>query len=365
MSASGMESKSTGGGENPAAGVSVSAETRPIESRLGPGPEFDLIRGFLRGRGSTGRADVRLGPGDDCAVVAGDGIVLTIDLSVEDVHFRREWMSPFDVGYRAATASLSDLAAMAARPIGVLAALALPASDREEYASEVMRGIVTAVERAEAVLLGGDVTGSRGPLVVDVVAVGEAPRPILRSGARPGDEVWVTGRLGGAATAVAALERGERPDAAAYQAFVAPVARVREAQWLAARSLPTAMLDLSDGLGGDAGHIASASEVAIVLDARSIPIHVSAAAGSPDQAVRLALSGGEDYELCFTAAPGTLQEAHEDFEAAFGVGLSLVGVVEAGDGVHLRWPDGKREALIAAGFQHFSGHVRQPGSRGS
>src|SRR5690606_40830680 len=109
MSAGAPESASTGGGESPAAGARVSEVEAAREARLGPGPEFDLIRSFLRGRTGSERPDVRVGPGDDAAVVAGDGIVLTIDLSIEDVHFRREWLSPFESGYRAVTASLSEI----------------------------------------------------------------------------------------------------------------------------------------------------------------------------------------------------------------------------------------------------------------
>src|SRR5690606_34594685 len=137
----------------------------------------------------------------------------------------------------------------------------------------------------------------------------------------------------------------------ARRALAAPVARIQEALWLAARGLPTAMLDLSDGLAGDAGHIASASGVAIVLEADAIPIH-PAAAHLPE-GLQLALSGGEDYELCFTAAPGALTSLEADFEEAFGVDLTRVGAVEPGEGVYLREADGSRSRLVAGGFQHF------------
>ncbi|HLL81306.1 MAG TPA: AIR synthase related protein, partial [Longimicrobium sp.] len=129
---------------------------------LGPGAEFDLIRRFLA-PAQAGRQDVRVGPGDDGAVVAGEGIVLSSDLSVEEVHFRRDWLGPEGIGYRAAAAALSDLAAMAARPIGVLGSLAVPARDAGDYAVAVMEGVRRAAESVGAVLLGGDLTRSPGP----------------------------------------------------------------------------------------------------------------------------------------------------------------------------------------------------------
>ncbi|HEX2188489.1 MAG TPA: AIR synthase related protein [Longimicrobiaceae bacterium] len=177
---------------------------------LAPGAEFALIRRFVP-RGQPARADVLVGPGDDCAVVAG-GIALSTDMSVEGVHFRRDWLSPREIGWRAAAAALSDLAAVAARPIGVLVSLALPAGDAGDPAVELMAGVREAAEAVGGAVLGGDVARTTGPLVVDVTVVGEARNPVLRSGARRGDEVWVTGALGGAAAAVRAWLAGGEPD---------------------------------------------------------------------------------------------------------------------------------------------------------
>ena len=244
------DSLKTGGGSDPAAGFS-SGQGTSVE-RLAGGREFDLIRRFYAGQPLSPRADVRLGAGDDCAVVAGDGIVLSLDLSVEGVHFRRDWLKPFEIGYRATTASLSDLAAMAARPIGVLVSVAAHENDADDFAVELMRGVTAAVSAVGGVLLGGDLTRSLGPLVVDVVSVGEASSPITRSGALPGDEVWVTGQLGGSGAAVEKMLAGEAPEVSALERFRAPAARVAEARWLAETGCLTAMLDLSDGLGGDA-----------------------------------------------------------------------------------------------------------------
>lgn len=322
--------------------------------QLGPGAEFDLIRRFLP-RHAPERTDVRVGPGDDCAVVAGDGIALSCDMSVEGVHFRRDWLSPREIGFRAASASLSDLAAVAARPVGVLVSLALPQADAGTHAVQVMDGVRAAAANVGAALLGGDVTRSPGPLAIDVTAVGEAPHPVLRSGAVAGDEVWVTGELGAPGLFVRQMLAGESPDAAARARFAAPAPRTREALWLAERNLPTAMIDLSDGLAGDAAHIAAASGVAVLLAPELIPVHPSVRrhAGAPDDALRLALAGGEDYELCFTAANGQVEPHVRDFQAAFGIPLSCVGRVAGGDGVWWTDAEGNRRPLGLHGYRHF------------
>jgi thiamine-monophosphate kinase len=327
--------------------------------RLGPGAEFDLIRRFLP-RHPPARGDVRVGPGDDCAVIAGDGIALSADLSVEGVHFRRDWLSLKEIGCRAASAALSDLAAVAARPIGILASLALPPADAGARAVQVMEGVRRAAERAGAALLGGDVARTEGPLVIDVTAVGEARDPVLRSGARAGDEVWVTGELGASALFVRQMLAGETPDAAARKRYAAPEPRLREAAWLAGRGVPTAMIDLSDGLAGDAAHLSAASGVAVLLAPELIPLHPSVArlAGSADEALRLAMAGGEDYELCFTAANGSTLPFQREFQEAFGVRLSCVGRVAGGDGVWWVDAEGNRRPLGLRGYLHFQGDER-------
>ncbi|MFP4624771.1 MAG: thiamine-phosphate kinase, partial [Gemmatimonadota bacterium] len=208
-------------------------------NRLGPGAEFDLIRAFLADVRGTG-PDVRVGPGDDCAIV-GEGIALSVDMTVEDVHFRRSWLPMGDIGYHAAAGALSDLAAVAARPVGLLAAVALGPGDETRAGRELMEGVVRAARDADAAILGGDVTRSPGPVALDIVAVGKVDEPVLRSGARPGDELWVTGSLGAAAAAVEAWLADRTPSAEARAAYARPAPRLREARWLAERDLPTAM----------------------------------------------------------------------------------------------------------------------------
>jgi len=324
---------------------------------LAPGAEFDLIRRFYLGGRAEPRPDVLVGAGDDCAVVAGDGIALSSDMSVEGVHFRRDWLSLREIGYRAAAGALSDLAAVAARPIGVLVSLALPSEDAGEGAVELMCGIREVTEQVGGVVLGGDTTRTTGPLVVDVTVVGEAGWPVLRSGARRGDEVWVTGELGGAAAAVRALLRGESPTPAARERFARPVPRVREALWLAERGIPRAMVDLSDGLAGDALHVSTASRVAVLLARELVPVHpaaLAAAGEDEDEALRLALGGGEDYELCFTAEMGRVPAHRAEFERETGTRLTCVGRIGGGSGVWWSDPEGRRRPLGFRAYQHFT-----------
>jgi thiamine-monophosphate kinase len=331
---------------------------------LGPGLEFDLIRRFLERSAAPG-PEVLVGPGDDCAVIAAPRVAISVDLSMEGVHFRRDWLMPAEIGYRATAAALSDLAAMAAAPIGVLASLAVPPADLPETAVRIMDGVREAVEGCGGALLGGDLVRSTGPLVLDIVALGSAARPALRSGALPGDEVWVTGELGGAAAAVTAWLGGGEPEPAARLAYARPRPRIHEASWLAEEGLLHALLDISDGIAGDLRHLAAASEVALLVDEQRIPVHPAAA--RTGDGLGLALTGGEDYELCFAAPAGAVESLVPRFVARFGLALTRIGeVLEGGtpleDGavaqsgaVFLRRASGAIERLESSGFDHFKG----------
>jgi thiamine-monophosphate kinase len=315
--------------------------------------EFDLIRRFVEGLRSPRDPRVRVATGDDCAVLDAGPLAISIDMVVEDVHFRRAWLGPEEIGYRAAAAALSDLAAMAAEPVGLVASLALPPSDAGDYAVAVMRGVREAAVAAGATLLGGDVVRSREGLVVDLCVFGHAPEPVRRSGGRPGDELWVTGLLGGAAAAVAAWESGRTPEEALRRAFARPPLRAREARWLADHADVRALIDLSDGLAGDAGHIAAASGVGAVLDGAAVPVDAAATAfaGSAEAARQLALGGGEDYELLVAGRGiGAVAEA---FRSSFGTALTRVGELVDGGGVRLRGADGGTRPLDVGGFSHF------------
>ncbi len=286
---------------------------------LGPGGEFDRIRSIWRVLGERG-----VGGGDDCALVrvGGAQLAVTCDQSIEDVHFRLGWLSPQEVGWRAAAAALSDVAAMAAAPEGVLASVAVPEEQPDSFAAELMGGVADAAESVGAKVWGGDLARSEC-VVVNVMVVGVVERPVRRKGARPGDGLWVTGRLGAPQAALAAWRAGKEPDGEARDRFVHPVPRVREAVWLAARGA-TAMIDVSDGIAGDAGHLAVASQVALSIDALSVPVHPAAARED-------ALAGGEEFELLVTM-PGGFSDA-EEFMRTFSLPLTRIGTVQSGTGV--------------------------------
>lgn len=342
---------------SPAHPYQVRARFGMDTTRMADRPEFRRIEAFLEAVGRSGGEAVELGPGDDAAILAlppSDRLVLSSDLSVENVHFRREWMTWEEIGYRAAAAALSDLAAMAAVPVGVLAGVALPPELDVRVFEAIGAGIGDCLGRFDAPLVGGDLSRSPGPVMLDLVVAGRAAHPIRRSGAQPGDELWITGRIGGAGLAAAVWDSGGEPEAEAMRAFRTPVPRIREARWLADRVVPTAMIDVSDGMAGDALHLAAASDVRLIVDVDALPLHPSVdKLESRPYAVSLALTGGEDYELLFVAGPGAVEPERSGFISDLDVELTRIGRVEKGEGV--RWVDasGAPAEAPAGGFDHF------------
>lgn len=326
---------------------------------LGPGAEFDRIRRALGGARTPDPRLVPVGPGDDCAVIDAGRVAISVDLSVEGVHFRREWLTaPAAIGARAATVALSDLAASAAVPFGALVSIAMTPEDAAGIGDAVMDGFRSAVEAAGCALIGGDLTRSPGPLFIDAVVLGRVTAPVLRHGSRPGDALWVTGWLGGAGSAVHDWLEGRTPLPEAVLAFVQPRARIREARWLAEKVAPTSMIDLSDGLAGDTGHLAAAGGVRIIVDELSLPLHPAARARGEAGALAMALGGGEDYELCFTAPADRVEPVRDAFLAEFGVPLTRIGDVVEGGGVVLRDDEGRLRGMPSAGYDHFTRESR-------
>lgn len=303
---------------------------------LGPGREFDLVRTLLSEWGQSAS-----GVGDDAAIVhvpPGEKLVVTTDTSVEGVHFRREWLNHFEIGYRATAAALSDLAAMAARPLGVVIALTLPQADRIE-ASALATGIREGASASLCPIVGGDLTAGN-TLSLTVTALGSTSRPLSRSGAKAGDKVYVTGALGGPAAAVRAWMSDEEPNELHRARFAHPIPRIEAAISLASLGV-TSAIDISDGLAGDLAHIAAASKVCVDLDLERIPC-------VPGVAAIDAVSSGEEYELAVTG-PAIDVEA---FYQEQGLRLTEVGRIVAGpSGVKLR-EEGKTVAT-PAGFDHF------------
>jgi thiamine-monophosphate kinase len=303
---------------------------------LGPGREFDLVREMQRRWGTLAR-----GLGDDAAILdvpAGERLVVSTDASVEDVHFRRGWLTPEEIGWRATAAALSDLAAMAATPLGFVVAVTLPDEWRDALPG-LVDGIGEAARDASTAIIGGDLTRGRD-LALTITVLGHVATPLRRSGARPGDALWVTGALGGPLVALRAFQSGESPPVEARARFARPRPRLAEARWLAAAGAHAA-IDVSDGVLAEAGHLAAAGGVRAILELDRIPCMDGV---PPEDAIR----SGEEYEVLVAAPP--LDAAA--FARAFGIALTRVGRVEAGAPVAEAWRDGARVDL-ATGHDHF------------
>ncbi|MGA7352466.1 MAG: thiamine-phosphate kinase [Acidobacteriaceae bacterium] len=274
---------------------------------------IEMIRRQAAWAGSGSRA-VRLGIGDDCAVLRpspGHEICVTTDFTLEGRHFRRAWHPPESVGHRCLARGLSDLAAMGAEPLAVLLSLAVPARLPAAWIERFMKGFLSLARRYRVPLAGGDTAespamarGRDGLIAIDIVAVGQVPRSqaLLRLSTRPGDRIYVTGALGGAAAELGALEKSPRKFAKLTRAVGGhphfyPEPRLAVGHRL--RALAHAMIDISDGLSTDLAHVCQESRVAATIDETALPIH-PLAMESRDP-LGLALNGGEEYELLFTA----------------------------------------------------------------
>jgi thiamine-monophosphate kinase len=305
------------------------------DTRLGPGKEFDAIRELIARLGDTAH-----GIGDDGAVLdipRGDRLVVSTDASVENQHFKQGWLTAEEIGYRAVTAALSDLAAMAAHPIAVLWAVNLPARWRSDLPS-LTDGARAAASAANAKIVGGNLSASE-ELSITTTVLGSVFVPLERRGARPGDRLYVTGELGGPAMALAALMARRKTESHHRARFATPVARIFEARWLAEHGA-TAGLDISDGLAGDARHLAAASGVGLSIHLDRLPLIEGA------DAMTGAISG-EEYEL-LVAAPSL---DTREFAARFGIPLTEIG--EAG-GTEVAFLDRGRPVVIGRGHDHLS-----------
>ncbi len=277
---------------------------------LGPGREFDLVRQMLERWGALAS-----GIGDDAAIVdlpPGERLVVSTDSSVENVHFRRAWLSPTQIAYRATMAALSDLAAMAATPRGLLVAFTIP----DRWIGEVgglADGVGGAASDAGTLILGGDIARGEA-LGITITVLGSTATPLCRDAVRPGDLIYVTGVLGGPTSALRGLQRGETPAPAHLERFARPRARLKEGIWLAQHGAH-ALIDISDGLAAELRHLTVASALEILIDTDRIP--VMRGCSLPDAA-----GGGEEYELV-VAVPHKLDV--NDFARAFATPLSEIG----------------------------------------
>jgi len=341
-----------------------------------PGPgELTLISRIRHLAANTSSPELRLGIGDDCALLrprAGEELAVTTDLSIENRHFRLDWHPPEAIGHRTLARGLSDLAAMGARPVAAFLSLGLPPAltqskarrpsqpnaQHNSWIDQFLAGLLALAEATKTPLAGGDLAQS--PFAVaDIVLIGAVPRgrALLRSGAQPGQSLYITGSLGAAAAGLARLAqlaasatsstppRIPKALATTLAAHLYPRPRLAQGQWLVRTNLATAALDLSDGLSTDLAHLCQESGVAAEVDADSLPI-------APGATLDQALNGGEDYELLFTAPAAARLP-----RSIAGIPVTRIGRIvkpRSGRPQVTLLAEQRREPLLPRGWEHFS-----------
>ena len=320
--------------------------------------EFGLISRITAGVLST--ESVITGIGDDAAVTAlstGMQLLSSTDMLLEEVHFRRAWHDPRRLGRKSLAVSISDIAAMGAIPRWALLSLAIPSDLPLDFIDDFMRGFLALASENRVALIGGDTCSSRSGLIISVTVMGEQfpGRIVRRSGARPDDDIWVTGTLGDAALVLKKLENGETVSDELIDRLLDPKPRVSAALALTEAELVTAMIDVSDGILADFGHIAGQSGVGGCLSLDSLPLSVCFRKSTEDLPAipfHLALSGGEDYELCFTSHI-TKREKITDRMKKCGIAVTRIGIVTSSPEVTVVNRDGSQYRSRTEGFNHF------------
>lgn len=287
------------------------------------------------------------GIGDDCAVLAiprGHEVLVTTDFSLEGVHFRREWHPPDSVGHRCLARGLSDIAAMGGIPRAAFLSLALPSDLPQEWVDRFVAGLLKLARRFSVRLAGGDTAQSPGGVLADIAILGSVPagKAVLRSGARAGDLIYVTGTLGSAMADLNRLRDAEKLRARFHPKHFYPEPRVAVGQFLRERKLASAMIDVSDGLSTDLGHICKESGTGAVVFAEALP------ALPGKDGLTFALHGGDEYELLFTARP-----KHRIPKQIAGVAVTRIGEITGDKQMKLAVGDGKTEILRPGGWEHF------------
>jgi thiamine-monophosphate kinase len=334
--------------------------------------ELGLIRRIRESIAGDAQHGVLVGIGDDTAVLAptsGAALLATTDLVIEDVHFRRATAEPVDIGWKAMAVNVSDIAAKGGVPRWALIALAVPEATSVEDVEAFYDGLRAAGAAHGVSIVGGDTSSSPRGWLINVTLLGEhAGAPKLRSAARPGDAVAVTGSLGRSAAGLAVLEKGlERAATAGVTAATLaglarahrrPTPRVAEGRWLGAAPGVHAMMDLSDGLATDLGHICRESGVGARVFVDRLPVDAGvreAAAAMDVDLVEWAAAGGEDYELLLTCAADAVEDLARGLREATGTPLTVVGEIEAGR-AGLLWLGANGEpVVIRPGYEHFGG----------
>lgn len=325
--------------------------------------EFDLIEKLVADwrRG----VDVRVGPGDDASGIglgtSEDRLLLqTIDLLVEGVHFRKNWGSPFQLGWKSLAINLSDIAAMGGKPTHTHLALAIPVTWSEAEILEFMSGFKSLADRYQISLLGGDLSRSDESLMIAGTANGTvaSDQVILRKGARVGDVIWVSGELGNAAGGLKLLKDGIVEEGATelLNAFLQPQPEVELGMLCSACGLIHAMIDLSDGLAGDLRHVLGASSVGATLEKEKIPVG-KALAGTAEQrhwdALEMSLYGGEDYRLLGCTARENFDAFCDLVKQQLSRMVFSIGYISQNPGLRLQHHDGRCEEIPARAYDHF------------
>ena len=337
--------------------------------------EFDLIRALHRRHGRRTPSVIQ-GIGDDAAVItprAGQWMVLTTDLLTEGVHFDLRTATMADIGFRAAAANLSDIAAMGGTPQHLLVALAIPRTGTRHHVHQLYRGMMTACRPHHVGLIGGDTSASSGGWFLSVTLTGSVPprKALFRGGARIGDFLYVTGTVGDALAGLRLLN--EPPPRAKHHLRTAalsarhrqfligrhlrPTARVAEGQWLSTHRFATSAIDISDGLSGDLRHICEESHVGADLDLGALPLSPACRAYAASRTldpVDLALTGGEDYELLFTVSPHQRSRL-ERTALKRGFSLTCIGEIHPlRFGIQAMPSHGRRRRLANTSYEHFA-----------
>ena len=310
----------------------------------------------IRKQVKKGRGGIVIkGIGDDCAILRipqgnKNEALVTTDFSLEGVHFRRDWHPAESVGHRCLARGLSDIAAMGGTPLAVFLSLALPVNVPQSWVDGFLRGLLKLAHKYGVQLAGGDTAQSPAGVLADIIVVGAAPKgkAVRRSGARLGDGIYVTGKLGGAAAAPGLLYAGKKLRPSGYSRHFYPEPRIAVGKYLREKALASAMIDSSDGLSTDLMHICKESDVGAEIEESLIP---RAMVGKSSQAVdmKFALHGGEDYELLFTAS-----RSKKIPREIAGVAITRIGVITKAKHMMLRDSRGEKIKLRPRGWEHFS-----------
>jgi thiamine-monophosphate kinase len=339
---------------------------------------LDLIEKRLErlGLSPLGPISAILGFGDDCASIRVDEsfhVLLSTDLLVEDIHFRKGYFSPYQLGYKALAVNISDVAAMGGMPAYVLVGLAIPSGLSTEFVDELYDGLIKTGEKYGVRVIGGDTVGSTGPVMLSITILGavEEGNIVTRKGAKPGNRIMVTGELGSAMMGLEILEDSEvteKPERKDNESnglgricdrFIHPVPRIKEARIIAKKHLATSMIDLSDSLSQDLAHICRSSEVGARIKKEFIPIapEVKRLANERGKDPFLyALTGGEDYEILFTVRSEYAELTKELVLKETGTLVHEIGeICPAEEGVILiDETTGDEKPIIPCGFNHFA-----------